>query len=162
MTEPVFKAPLPPQENGTIPPPPPPVDKEQVTESAPKHQDIKQKILPYLWYVLGGTFVVGLVLGVMMAGGDSAPPAPVCPLRYVQNPDIQKALPLCGRTDRTSACVLFIMNTSRYDANAEDFFERAAQLTERNRYLISTDNPIYSKSLIHPGEFVQIKIPALR
>ena len=158
MTEPIFKAPLPPKEGGFTPPPPS-VDKQPIAKQS---QDLKQKILPYLWYVLGGTFAVGLIFGAMMSGGDSAPTAPECPLKYVRNPDIQKAYPLCGRTSKTNECLLFIMNTTRYDAFAEDFYETAAQLTERNRYLISTDNPTYSKLNIPPGSFAQIKIPALR
>ena len=125
MTEPIFKAPLPPKEGGFTPPPPS-VDKQPIAKQS---QDLKQKILPYLWYVLGGTFSIGLIFGAMMSGGDSAPAAPECPLKYVRNPDVQKAYPLCGRTSKTNECLLFIMNTTRYDAFAEDFYETAAQLT---------------------------------
>ncbi len=162
MTEPIFKAPLPPQGNGFTSPQPQEPKKEQEEQNQNVPQDLKQKILPYLWYVLGGCFFLGLIFGIMMSGGDSAPPAQECPLKYVRNPDIQKAYPLCGRTSNTNECVLFIMNTSRYDAYAEDFFQRAADLTERSRILISTDNPTYSKLNIPPGYFAQIKIPSTR
>ena len=158
MTEPMFKAPLPPQGNGFTPPP----AQEQNTEqkAAGKPQDIKQKLLPYLWYVLGGTFFVGLILGISVSGGgETAQPAPRCPVNIVKNPDIQKSFPLCGQTSKTNECVLFIMNTTRYDAYARDFFPDAERLTERQRILISTDNPIYSNRIIPPGWFAQIKIP---
>lgn len=161
MTEPIFKAPLPSENNGFTPPPPP--EKSEDVPSAEPAQDIKQKILPYLWYVLGGAFFIGFLMGIMMSGGeDSTQPVQDCPLKFVRNPDIQKSFPLCGRTSKTNECVLFIMNTTRYDAYAEDFFEKAGQLTERSRYLISTDNPTYSKLNIPPGYFAQIKIPSLR
>ena len=96
MTEPIFKAPLPPEGSFTTP-----VnntqEQQQTTPPSPKKGgDIKQKVLPYLWYVLGGTFAIGLIFGLMMGGGEAAPQSVECPLKHVRNPDIQSRVPLCG------------------------------------------------------------------
>ena len=162
MTEPIFKAPLPPSDNGLTPPPIKEPEQQQPSKTTLSSADLKQKVLPYLWYVLGGVFVVGLILGVMMAGGDSAPVTAECPLRYVKNPDIQGGFPPCGRTAKSEPCILYIMNATRYDQQAQDFFKEAERLTERAYYSISIENPIYSKLNIPPGYFAEIKIPSLR
>ena len=165
MTEPIFKAPLPPEGSGFTPPPLKEEGKktEDVSkESEQVPQDVKQKLLPYIWYILGGTFFVGLIFGILMGGGETVQEAPTCVLRQVSNPDIRERFPLCGRTSKSEACILYIMNTTRYDMTAEDFFQRAEQLTERNRRVISLENPMYSKLRIPPGYFAEIKIPSLR
>ena len=167
MTEPIFKAPLPPEGNGfNIPPK---KEETEKTEEVPvkktgkeKLEEIKQKISLYLWYVLGGTFFVGLIFGLLMGGGETVQQAPTCALRQVPNPDIRRRFPLCGRTSKSEACILYIMNTTPYDATVEDFFTRAEQLTERNKRTISLENPMYSKLRIPPGYFAEIKIPSLR
>ena len=156
MTEPIFKAPLPPEESFT-----PPVKDEQ--ENLPqKKEDIKQKILPYLWYIFGGAFFLGLVFGVMIGGGDSVPQTTDCRLKYTSNPDIQGYFPLCGNGPKTDPCVLYIMNNTHYEKKAEDFFKEASALTERSPYVISIENPVYSKLIIPPGRFAEIKIPSIR
>ena len=165
MTEPIFKAPLPPSGNGFTPNQSKEPEKQESTPaqtSSSPAEDVKQKILPYLWYVLGGTFAVGLIFGVMMAGGDSAPPVQECPLRHVRNPDIQGNFPLCGRVSRAEPCILYMMNTTQYDKSVEDFYLDVQRQTERSIQLISIENPVYSKYLIPPGAFAQIKIPSLR
>ena len=161
MTEPIFKAPLPTSGNGLTPPPVKETE-QQSDKSASSSGDVKQRILPYLWYVLGGAFVVGLILGVMMASGDSVPTTTECSLHHIKNPDIQGRFPLCGRTAKSEPCILYIMNATRYDKQAEDFFKDAERLTERAYYSISIENPIYSKLNIPPGYFAEIKIPSLR
>ena len=159
MTEPIFKAPLPPQGVEFNPPP----QKEEEEQPKKPIEDIKQKIIQYLWYVLGGTFFIGLIFGLMMGGGETTQSAPRCLLRQVPNPDIQdqerSRLPLCGRTTRTAECVLYIMNSSRQTMLAGDFFDMAANLTERPKQMISTDNPMYSQLPIAPGNFAEIRIP---
>ena len=173
MTEPIFKAPLPPQSSEPTPQPIPqpavepeetkemPAETPVVEPSAP--EDVKQKILPYLWYVLGGAFAIGLVLGMMMSGGgDSGPAQESCPVRIIRNPDIQGRFPLCGRTSRAEPCVLYMMNTAQYDKSAEDFYSEVQRLTERAVQLISIENPVYSTYRIPPGAFAVIKVPSLR
>ena len=157
MTEPIFKAPLPPQNSGFTPPP---VNKEGGQKL--NLQDIKQKISTYLWYVLGGTFLIGLIFGIAMSGGEPAPVATECRLRRVPNPDIQEQFPLCGLTASTEPCILYIMNSTRYEKYAEDDFETAQSLTGRPKMNISVENPVYSKLRIPPGYFSEIKIPSLR
>ena len=159
MTEPIFKAPLPPEGSFTTP-----VNKapEQDSQNSGGKGDIKQKILPYLWYVFGGVFVVGLLFGIMMGGGDEAPQTVECRLKHVRNPDIQSRVSLCGNVPQTDPCVLYIMNSTRYEKRAEDFFKEASVLTERSLYVISIENPVYSKLIIPPGRFAEIKIPSIR
>ena len=159
MTEPIFKAPLPPEGSFATP-----VNKsqEQPPQNPEKGEDIKQKILPYLWYILGGVFVFGLLFGVMMGGGDDAPQAVECRLKHVRNPDIQSKVSLCGNVPKTDPCVLYIMNNTRYEKRAEDYFQDASVLTERSVYVISIENPVYSKLIIPPGRFAEIKIPSIR
>ena len=164
MTEPIFKAPLPP--SGSEFTPQQPKEPEQRPEPHPSQssaqEDLKQRILPYLWYVLGGAFAVGLIFGLMMSGGSSEPPQLECPLRHVRNPDIQGKFPLCGRVSRAEPCILYVMNTTQYDKSVEDFYAEVQRQTERSIQLISIENPVYSKYLIPPGAFAQIKIPSLR
>ncbi|MGN0919961.1 MAG: hypothetical protein ACI4OR_04325 [Alphaproteobacteria bacterium] len=159
MTEPIFKAPLPPSGSGFTPPQP---KEPEEQASAPAPEDPKQKILPYLWYVLGGTFAMGLLLGVIMVGGESAPPQPECPFQYVRNPDIQGRFPLCGRVSRSEACILYMMNITPYDKSVEDFYPDVLRQTERPINSISIENPVYSKYVIPSGAFAQIKIPSRR
>ena len=160
MTEPIFKAPLPPENSGFTPPSSQKDGEQKV--NATSLQDIKQKISAYLWYVLGGAFLVGLILGISMAGGESTPVAPECLLRRTRNPDIQERFPLCGLTSQTEPCILYIMNSTRYEKYAEDYFEEAQRLTGRSIPNISVENAVYAKVPIYPGWFAEIKIPSLR
>ena len=165
MTEPIFKAPLPPQESGFTPPPSAePENNDQGQQAPASGEDVKQKILPYLWYILGGVFVIGLIFGVMVSGGESEPTREPCPVRIVANPDIpqETRFPLCGRTSRVEPCELYMMNTSQYDKSVEDFYADVQRLTERSVQLISIENPVYSKYLVPPGAFARIKVPSLR
>ena len=143
-----------------------PENNDQGQQAPSSGEDIKQKILPYLWYVVGGTFVIGLIFGMMMAGGGESQPdsRPGCSLNIVTNPDIPEGarFPLCGRTSRAEPCVLYIMNTFQYDKSVEDFYADVQRLTERPVQLISIENPVYSKLLIPPGAFARIKVPSLR
>ena len=168
MTEPIFKAPLPPQNGDYVPPHEPEQEaKESQTETTPEPtgpEDVKQKILPYLWYVLGGVFAVGLIFGLMMSGDSSSSGAAQqpCPVHIVSNPDIQGRFALCGRISRAEPCILYMMNTSQYDKSVEDFYSEVQRLTERSIQLISIENPVYSKYRIPPGAFARIKVPSLR
>ena len=158
MTEPIFKAPLPPEGNDFSQP-----TKAEPVASVPEGP--KQKIMQYLWYILGGTFVLGLILGMALTGGgDSAPAAPSCKLRAVTNADIQKRFPLCGASGSSKAdpCVLYIVNHTQFDKAAKDYFVEAGRLTGRNSYAISFENPTYSEMPIPPGWFAEIKIPSQR
>ena len=80
----------------------------------------------------------------------------------VPNPDIRERMPICGETTRTSSCIFYFKNTSKFDKLAEDFFEEASHQTGRAKYLIHIENQHYAKYSIAPGKSVAIRIPALR
>lgn len=107
------------------------------------------------------TLLFGVLLGAMMFSGSSAP-APQGLLGVVKNDDIRVKLPRCGRIDRGQACILYLMNSTRYDRIAESFFEEALRLTEVPIYSISMANPKYAKRRIPPGHFAEIHIPKVR
>ena len=114
---------------------------------------------------LGGAVILGLLLGLLMGGGSSSQPKTQCSgfeKLVIRNKDITNRMPLCGRTDRGQACLLYIMNTSRYDETAEKFFKKAAELTGMQNYSIQMVNPQYAKQRIPAGHFVEIKIPAMK
>lgn len=106
--------------------------------------------------------VVGIIMGAMMFGGSSKPAQQAGLQGVVKNTDIRTKLPRCGRIDRGQACILYIMNSTRYDQIAESFFEEALRLTEVPIYSISMANPKYAKRRIPPGHFAEIQIPKVR
>lgn len=106
---------------------------------------------------------VGMLFGSVLFGGSSSAPQQTSGLQgVVANRDITTRLPRCGRTDVGQACVLYIMNHTRYDKLAEEFFNEAVRLTEVQKYSISMVNPKYAKTRIPPGHFAEIKIPNIR
>lgn len=107
------------------------------------------------------TLMAGILLGAMLFSGSSSP-APQGLLGVVRNDDIRTRLPRCGLIDRGQACILYIMNSTRYDKIAESFFEEALRLTEVPIYSISLANPKYAKRRIPPGQFAEIHIPKVR
>lgn len=78
------------------------------------------------------------------------------------NPEVPAGRPRCGLTDRSQACVLYIMNCYKQDLNGRDFYKMAAKLTDREDYMIETENLRYGTVKIKPGHFAQINIPALK
>ena len=105
--------------------------------------------------------IVGLMLGGMLFGGSSAPVQQGLG-GVTRNPDITQSYPRCGVVAKGYACILYIMNTTRYDRLAESFFDDAKKLTEAPRQNIAWANSKYAKTVIKPGHFVQILIPNLR
>lgn len=114
--------------------------------------------------ILGGLFVFGMIVGALMFGGSStqSPQQQSGLTGVITNPDIKERLYRCGQVDKGEACVLYIVNHTRYDRIAEDFFDEAVKLTEAQRYSIAMVNPKYAKTRIPPGYFAQIKIPNVR
>lgn len=80
----------------------------------------------------------------------------------VANPEVPRGRARCGIAERTQGCVLYIMNPQRQDLNARDFYDLAAQLTGRQRFVIETGNMRYSNVKISPGEIAQFNIPPLQ
>lgn len=79
----------------------------------------------------------------------------------VVNPEVPKGRARCGVAERTQGCVLYIMNPQRQELNARDFYDLAAQMTGRQRFVIETGNMRYSNTKIRPGSIAQINIPPL-
>ena len=114
--------------------------------------------------ILAGAFLIGLLMGAIMFGGDSEPaaPAPTGLQGVVSNPDIKEPLKRCGQVEASSPCVLYVMNNYTYEKLAEDFFETAVSVTRRKDQVIRMDNVRYTTMRIPPGYFAQIKIPAYK
>lgn len=118
-----------------------------------------------VYAILAGILVLGMILGNMMFGGSSSGGSQknaAAALGVITNPDIKEHLRRCGQVDKGEACILYIMNHTRYDKIAEDFFDTAVKLMEVQRYSVSMVNPKYAKTRIPPGYFVQLKIPNVR
>lgn len=118
-----------------------------------------------VYLILGGILLIGVILGSLFFGGGSSKNTPTnaaAALGVISNPDIKEHLRRCGQVDKGEACILYIMNHSRYDKIAEDFFDEAVKLMEVQRYSVSMVNPKYAKTRIPPGYFVQLKIPNVR
>ena len=80
----------------------------------------------------------------------------------VINQDVPAGRPRCGRTDKSQACVFYVMNWYKQELNGRDFYKLAAQLTNREEYMIETDNLLYANVKIKPGYIAQLNIPALK
>lgn len=80
----------------------------------------------------------------------------------VTNPDVPQGRPRCGLTDKSQACIFYMMNWYKQELNGRDFYKLAAQLTGREEYMIETDNLRYATVKIRPGHFAQLNIPALK
>lgn len=80
----------------------------------------------------------------------------------VINEDVPAGRPRCGLTDKSQACVFYLMNWYKQELNGRDFYKLAAQLTGREDYMIETDNLRYATVKIKPGHFAQLNIPALK
>lgn len=64
----------------------------------------------------------------------------------VINSEVPRGRARCGVAERTQGCVLYIMNPQRQELNARDFYDLAAQLTGRQRFVIETGNMRYQTS----------------
>ncbi|MBO5441738.1 MAG: hypothetical protein J6J35_03940 [Alphaproteobacteria bacterium] len=80
----------------------------------------------------------------------------------VLNPDVPAGRPRCGLTDRSQACVFYLMNWYKQELTGRDFYKLAGQLTGREEYMIETENLRYATVKIKPGHFAQLNIPAIK
>lgn len=80
----------------------------------------------------------------------------------VINQDVPSGRPRCGLTDKSQACVFYLMNWYKQELNGRDFYKLTAQLTGREEYMIETDNLRYANVKIKPGHFAQLNVPALK
>ena len=79
----------------------------------------------------------------------------------VVNSEVPRGRARCGIAERSQGCVLYIMNPQRQEMSAKDFYDLAAQMTGRQRFMIETGNMRYGNSRIKPGDIVQLNIPPL-
>lgn len=79
----------------------------------------------------------------------------------VINPEVPRGRARCGVAERTQGCVLYVMNPQRQELNARDFYDLAATLTGRQKFVIETGNIRYSNVKIKPGAIAQFNIPPL-
>ncbi len=80
----------------------------------------------------------------------------------VVNADVPAGRPRCGLTDKSQACVFYLMNWEKQELNGRDFYKLAAYFTGREEYMIETENLRYATVKIKPGHFAQLNIPALK
>ena len=140
-----------------------------VTDLPPDNFAAALKLSPNIYrtkvmaLVLGGTVILGMILGALFFGGSSTSQkqAPQGLTGVVPNPD-WRGLPRCGMVSETAPCAVYLVNHTRNDHYAEYFFDEAVKLTNRQKYLITIENPHYAKTRIPPGYIAQIRIPALR
>ena len=114
--------------------------------------------------ILGGSVVMGVLLGALFFGGGSAQPiqCPPALTGIVWNPDIRQDLPRCGTVAEGYPCTVYIVNHSRNDRYGEYFFDEATRLTGRQKYLVTIENQHYAKARIPPGYVAQVRIPSLK
>ena len=128
---------------------------------------LKEKITTYLWYTLGGCFILGMMFGCSMGGSSQPQQKTQTPqgisARVVRNADITKKAGICGdpRLNPTDDCIYYVLNTAHYDKRAEDFFAEVNQKMNRQMEAIRYENPTYAQTLIRPGWFAQIKVPRM-
>ncbi len=129
-------------------------------------QQLREKIQSYLWYVLGGCFILGMMFGCSMGGGESKPVQQKTSgmERYiVANSDIPKKVRICGMSNlQTESCRYYVLNSYSYDKRAEDFFKLVQDQVKKDEYYIRQVNPIYAQQIIHPGYFAEILVPATK
>ena len=79
----------------------------------------------------------------------------------VVNNEVPRGRARCGVAERAQGCVLYLMNPQRQEMRAKDFYDFAAQMTGRQRFMIETGNMRYANSKIRPGDIAQLNIPPL-
>ena len=104
--------------------------------------------------------VIGLMLGMFMSPGEKVVHDGLQGI--VANPEVPKGRARCGVAEKTQGCVLYIMNPHRPELDGRQFYDLAAQLTGRQRFVIETGNMRYATIKIKPGNIAQLNIPPLQ
>lgn len=112
-----------------------------------------------MWIALG-CILFGLLLGKFMFSSEQVVRNGL--QGVVVNPEVPKGRTRCGVAEKTQGCVLYVMNPQRQELNGRDFYDLAAQLTGRQRFVIETGNMRYSSVKIKPGNIAQLNIPPLQ
>lgn len=82
--------------------------------------------------------------------------------KVILNINATNDMRICGSVDASKSCLMYILNNKNYDKIAEDFFEEVAQKSQRPMKAIRESNFNYAKSLIKPGYFAEIVVPAMK
>jgi len=173
----------PPPPAGVRPPAPPPVREPKVSENhepedrfdieddyTPGPYDdnmaasfglppvfIKTKVLVPLFCLM---ILIGAGLGFFIEktakSGETELPG------VVNNPEIPKGRPRCGRARKGQGCVIYIMNPSNQEMMAKDFFEIAASFLKVPKFQIETANIQYATTRIPPGYIALFNIPPVQ
>lgn len=114
----------------------------------------------YLYMVGAICLILGLFIGKTLFSSETIENHGL--EGVVVNPDIPAGRPRCGLTDKSQACVFYLMNWYKQELTGRDFYKLAAQLTGREEYMIETDNLRYAQMKIKPGNIAQLNIPALK
>lgn len=135
------------------------------TQEPLRHEYIEPQMGPSkaaVFFIALCACATGILLGTVLFAGKQQPATIVNGLTgVVKNPDLaNQQLRRCGEVDKGRACILYLMNHTRYDRMADTFFDEAVRLTEVAKYSIAMVNPQYAKTLIRPGQIAEIKIPA--
>ena len=133
----------------------------------PNNQSWREKMMVgdlYTGFAVFVTAAVFLLFGIMFAKIFLSGPTTVQNglQGVVINSEVPRGRARCGVAEKTQGCVLYIMNPQRQDLNGRDFYDLAAQLTGRQRFMIETGNMRYSSIKIKPGEIAQLNIPPLQ
>ncbi len=104
-------------------------------------------------------FFLGFIIAKMMGGEQKIVHNGL--QEVVINAEVPQGRPRCGQAPAGQGCVLYIMNPQRQELSARDFYDLAAQLTGRQRFVIETGNMRYSNIKIAPGKIGQFNIPPL-
>lgn len=136
---------------------------EPERDSYTPHSDIRNILMQTPLKAIVATSIICFALGFVIAKIITPTQTTVREglQGVVVNPEVPKGRARCGLVDKTQGCVLYIMNPQRQDLNARDFYDLAAQLTGRQRFVIDTGNMRYSNVKIKPGAIAQFNIPPL-
>ncbi len=109
----------------------------------------------------GIIFILGIFFGNVFFGGGEGNQVIQGLAGVVQNsePEISTKS-RCGIAERTQGCILYLMNASRTDKEAKDFYNQAADITGVPPYDIQMSNIRYATTVIRPGHIAQLNIPA--
>ena len=137
---------------------------EDITPTPPSWKDRMVVGDLYTGFAVFVTAAVFLLFGIMFAKIFLSGPTTVQNglQGVVINSEVPRGRARCGVAEKTQGCVLYIMNPQRQDLNGRDFYDLAAQLTGRQRFMIETGNMRYSSIKIKPGEIAQLNIPPLQ
>ncbi len=142
-------------------------DEEIEEDNYIEPQGIKERFIVgdlYTRMTVIAVAVAALVFGILFAKIFLTPPAIVQNglQGIVINPEVPRGKARCGVAEKTQGCVLYVMNPQRQELNGRDFYDLAAQLSGRQRFMIETGNMRYASVKIRPGEIAQINIPPLQ